>query len=198
MAFGHRASNVLQDCPVSEGGKWRPRTAPSGLQQARQNRVSPETGQMELRNLSNAFFGHVLAWGLLIMACVLLNRGIRLEGSDPMTVREVAGIAGALFAASVLALVILARAFVRIHPRTGMAFVRNPARTYEFHLASVGSLTSSVWGFPKLVVAGAAIRLMGMEESTRQHMQGDRTTWLCSRLRSQPAAMPTFRSHFGA
>lgn len=154
---------------VVEGEKWRPRSMPSPLEQARADWRNPHTGEMRFRNLSNMICGYVLAWGLFGMAALALNKSI-LTVSDPMTPREVAAYGAGTFLASSIALCVLARPSVAL--RQGILTVRNPLRTYTCDFNAVESLTGGFWGFPKLVVAGRVIHLMGMEESNLQLMRG--------------------------
>jgi hypothetical protein len=154
---------------VEEGEKWRPRSLPSPLEEARANWRDPRTGEMRFRNFSNMLWGYVLAWGLFGMAALFLNRSI-LTDSDPMAPSEVVAYAAGIFLASTGALCVLARPFVTLRGET--LTVRNPLRVYRCDFAAVGSLTSGFWGFPKLVVAGRGIRVIGMEETNLQLMRG--------------------------
>lgn len=163
-----------RQCPgysrvVTEGEKWRPRSGPTPLEQARASYRDPQTGRMRFRNLSNMFWGYVLAWGLFGMAALLLNKSI-LTDADPMTPREAATYGVGLFLASLAAFGLLARPFVIL--ASGVLTVRNPLRVYAVELAAVESLESGLAGFPKLTVAGRAIRIFGMEESGLQKMAG--------------------------
>jgi hypothetical protein len=124
---------------------------------------------MRLRKLSNMFWGYVVAWGLFGMAALLLNKSI-LTGPDPMAPREAATYGAGLFLASIAAFCVLARPFVTL--ASGVLIVRNPLRSYAVELAAVESLDSGLAGFPKLTVAGRAIRMFGMEESGLQKMAG--------------------------
>ena len=124
---------------------------------------------MHFRNLANMLWGYVLAWGLFGVAALLLNKSI-LTDSDPMTPSEGAAYGSGIFLASAGSLCLLARPSVTL--RQGILTVRNPFRTYTCDLSAVKSLTSGFWGFPKLVVDGRTIRVMGMEESNLQQMSG--------------------------
>lgn len=166
--------------------KWRPRSLPSPLEQARLDRLNPRTGELRLRNGSNMFWGHALAWGLVGAAALGLNKSI-LTDSDPMTPAEVLAYATGIFLASVTALCVLGRPYVTVGE--GTALVRNPMRTYRFQLADVESLNSGFWGFPRLIVAGRGIRVMGLEESTLDHLAGgsDDMAVLHTELGKQPS-----------
>lgn len=157
--------------------KWRPRSLPSPLEQARLDRLNPRTGELRLRNGSNMFWGHALAWGLVGAAALGLNKSI-LTDSDPMTPAEVLAYATGIFLASVTALCVLGRPYVTVGE--GTALVRNPMRTYRFQLADVESLNSGFCGFPRLIVAGRGIRVMGLEESTLDTWPVAPTTWRSS------------------
>ena len=125
---------------------------------------------MRFRNLANMFCGYALAWGLFGMAALILNKSI-LTDSDPMTPGEVVAYAVGTFVVSTGALCVLARPSVTLDSHETLT-VRNPLRVYRCDFAAVESLTSGFWGFPKLTVAGRAIRIMGMEESNLQLMSG--------------------------
>lgn len=104
------------------------------------------------------------------MAAVANNKW-GMTGIDALTPREALGVAAALFATSVLALVVLGRAHVTV--RYGTLSVRNPLRKYELALAAVRSLERGFLGFPSLQVRnGRAIRVMGLGESTKDAMEG--------------------------
>lgn len=152
-----------------EGEKWRPRSGPSPLEQARADYRDPVTGEMRFRNLSNMFWGYVSAWGTFAQATLCLNRSI-LTNPDPMTGHEVVAYGSGTFIVSVAALCVLARPSVKL--LSGRLTVRNPLRAYSFDLAAVESLESGLMGFPKLIVAGRTVRVVGMEETTLQLMRG--------------------------
>ena len=134
---------------VSDDEKWRPRTLPSAIVQGRLDRLNPQTGELQFRNGSNLFWGYVLAWGLFALAAALLNKS-SLSDSDPMSPTEVVEYAAATFLASTGALIVLARPYVTLSH--DVLTVRNPLRTYRLAAKAVESLTSGVWGFPRLRV----------------------------------------------
>ena len=129
----------------------------------------PETGEMRFRNGSNMFWGYAVAWGLFGMSALLLNKSI-LTDPDPMTGPEVAQFAAGMFSASVAVLCVFARPYVTL--RNGRVTVRNPLRIYRFALSQVQSVEDGFSGFPKLVVAGRTIRVMGMEQTGLDQMSG--------------------------
>ena len=104
------------------------------------------------------------------MAAVANNQS-GMKGIDALTPWESVGIAAALFAVSVLALVVLGRSHVTL--RDGTLSVRNPLRKYELALAAARSLEPGFLGFPSLHVRNSqTIRVMGLGESTKDTMAG--------------------------
>lgn len=186
---GH-SSMTVNLAAVSEDEKWRPRSLPSPLEQARLEGLDRGSGELRLRNGSNMFWGYIAAWTLFGLAALFWNRSILAEpGRESRT--ELTVSIFCLFLASVLALCVLGRPYVTV--RSGVVFGRNPIRTYRFHLADVKSLTSGFWGFPKFVVADRSIRLMGMEESTLDSMRGGSQAMAV--LQAEFAGMEPDRGH---
>ena len=129
----------------------------------------PETGEMRFRNRSNTFWGYIAAWALFALAALLLNKSI-LTDPDPMSASEVARYAAAMFMASTTALCIMGRPYVTL--REGLVTVRNPLRVYRFALSHVESVEDGFFGFPKLVASGRTIRVMGMEQTGFDPLEG--------------------------
>lgn len=129
----------------------------------------PETGEMRFRNRSNTVWGYIAAWALFVLPALLLNKSI-LTDPDPMSGPEVARYAAAMFMASTAALCVLGRPYVTL--REGLVTVRNPLRVYRFALSHVESVEDGFFGFPKLVACGRTIRVMGMEQSGFDQLEG--------------------------
>lgn len=154
---------------MEESRGWQPAGRPSDLQIGRHNFGDPRTGAVHLRNGSNWFFGALVAWGLLALDAVLLNRSA-LTRADPMAPAEILLNASWTFALSMLGRVVLSRPSVRI--TDGIAEVRNPLRVYSFPLAAVEETTFGFFGFPRCRVAGRTIRLMAMQNSSLEQRGG--------------------------
>lgn len=114
---------------MEESSGWQPAGRPSDLQIGRHNFGDPRTGVVHLRNGSNWFFGALVAWGLLALDTVLLNRSA-LTHADPMTPVDIVLHASWTFALSMLGRVMLSRPSVRV--KDGMAEVRNPCGSTAF------------------------------------------------------------------
>lgn len=136
---------------------WTPKKSPSALELAEQARTRGSEG-IYLRNDSNAFWGRVLAWGLIGIAGILLNPTF-----EPPRLGEALAYASALFGVSVTSMATLGRSHVRIHG--GDVHVRNPLMQYSIPLASVDALERGALGFTILRVGGRRLRVYGLEET---------------------------------
>ena len=127
-------------------------------------------GRMRLRSDANMFWGFVCAWSVLGLAA-LVNNKTGLTGTDPLTPLQAVEFAAGLFAFSIAVLVVLARSHVTL--QDGTLTIRNPLRRYDLALAAAQSLEPGFWGFPNLQVHNEqTIRVMGLEESTKDRMEG--------------------------
>jgi hypothetical protein len=149
-------------------GSWRPRTHDL-VASAKADRTNPATGRTRLRNGSSWFWGGLVAWALLAMAAVLLNKNA-LAGPDPMTPVEVALTACCLCLASVAAFVVLVRPFVELD--SGNVLVRNPLRRHLVQAAKCRGVEDGWLGYPRLRLDTRAITLFALEEALSARIAG--------------------------
>lgn len=154
---------------MSHEQPWRPATLPSPLEAVIAARTDA-AGRLTLRSDSNRFWGHVVAWLLLIVAAVANNRS-GLSGPDALTVGQAVLVAACLFITSIAALIVLGRPHVTVVDRS--VTVRNPLRTYRLDRSTMESLDEGFWGFPLLRLRGRrSLRVFGLGESSNESMQG--------------------------
>lgn len=144
---------------LSEGStsQWKPKKSPSALEMAEQARTR-RSGDVYLRNDSNAFWGRIFAWGLIGLAAILLNPTF-----EPPSQREILAYSATLFGVSMLSMATFGRSHVRIHGAD--AVVRNPVMQYTIPLKSIEGIERGALGFAILRTGGKRLRVFGLEET---------------------------------
>lgn len=122
-------------------------------------------------NVTSRVSGYFLAWGMLVVAVLLLNRD-SLSWEDPLTVSNLVSAQLAQFVVSIAAYMLFARPWVTTC--ADAATVRNPCKVYFVPYANITELTEGVGGYTSIkLIDGSKIRVWALERSGWQRIMGN-------------------------
>ena len=122
-------------------------------------------------NVTSRVSAYLLAWGMLVVAVLLLNRD-SLYWEDPLTVSNLVSAELAQFVVSIAAYMFFARPWVTTS--ADAATVRNPYKVYSVPYANITELTEGIGGHTSIrLTDGSKVRVWALERSGWQRIMGD-------------------------
>lgn len=146
---------------MDEYDGWTPQTPPSTAELAERYRAA-DSGQLVLRNLSNAIGGSISAWIFYLLVATVINPSAT-SGPEAFSLTELVIVGAVLVCGSVGSYWILVVPRITTYDN-GTALIVNPIRTYRVDLRQVQSLSSSRLSFPRLKVGNVSIALVALEQ----------------------------------